>query len=174
MRGWEGFDGGSVWHEPTLALHMLHHYLLLDLGLLDLGTCCGHVQCSAASRGTGTEGCLAVLMQVCLLVNESSLSCLPADAAAAVFLQCLVAAANADQARKEQLVLINTRLLALVTAFDSVAADTAKLEAAAEVYRDLLSSVSVWWLSCHHQKHSQQQQQPCRRPTCFQTLLLSL
>jgi len=38
-------------------------------------------------------------------------------------------------------VLINTRLLALCTAHDSVAADTEKLEAAAEVYRDLLSSV---------------------------------
>lgn len=37
--------------------------------------------------------------------------------------------------------LINTRLLALCTAHDSVAADTEKLEAAAEVYRDLLSSV---------------------------------
>jgi hypothetical protein len=39
-------------------------------------------------------------------------------------------------------VLVNTRLLALVAAHDSVAADTDKLEAAAEVYRDLLSSVS--------------------------------
>jgi hypothetical protein len=49
-------------------------------------------------------------------------------------------------------VLINTRLLALCTAHDSVAADTEKLEAAAEVYRDLLSSVSVQqavaWLRC--------------------------
>ncbi|KAF8055819.1 hypothetical protein HT031_006594 [Scenedesmus sp. PABB004] len=57
-------------------------------------------------------------------------------------LQCLVAAAKDDKARKEELVLINTRLLALVTAHDSVAADTEKLEAAAEVYRDLLSSIS--------------------------------
>lgn len=45
--------------------------------------------------------------------------------------------------RREQLVAINARLLALVTAFDSVAADAEKLEAAAEVYRDLLSSVSA-------------------------------
>lgn len=50
-------------------------------------------------------------------------------------------AAKDDAQRKEQLVLINTRLLALCTAHDSVAADTEKLEAAAEVYRDLLSSV---------------------------------
>jgi hypothetical protein len=47
--------------------------------------------------------------------------------------------------RKEQLVAVNARLLALVTAFDSVAADPEKLEAAAEVYRDLLSSVG--WMS---------------------------
>jgi hypothetical protein len=53
-----------------------------------------------------------------------------------------VLAAKDDAQRKEQLVLINTRLLALCTAHDSVAADTEKLEAAAEVYRDLLSSVS--------------------------------
>ena len=57
-------------------------------------------------------------------------------------LQCLVLAAKDDAQRKEQLVLVNTRLLALCTAHDSVAADTEKLEAAAEVYRDLLSSVS--------------------------------
>jgi hypothetical protein len=57
--------------------------------------------------------------------------------------QCLVLAAKDDAQRKEQLVLINTRLLALCTAHDSVAADTEKLEAAAEVYRDLLSSVSA-------------------------------
>jgi hypothetical protein len=56
-------------------------------------------------------------------------------------LQCLVIAAKDDAARKEQLVLINTRLLALCTAHDSVAADEDKLAAAAEVYRDLLSSV---------------------------------
>jgi hypothetical protein len=55
--------------------------------------------------------------------------------------QCLVLAAKDDASRKEQLVLVNTRLLALCTAHDSVAADTEKLEAAAEVYRDLLSSV---------------------------------
>lgn len=57
--------------------------------------------------------------------------------------QCLVLAAKDDVQRKEQLVLINTRLLALCTAHDSVAADTDKLEAAAEVYRDLLSSVRL-------------------------------
>jgi hypothetical protein len=58
-------------------------------------------------------------------------------------LQCLVAAAKDDAARKEELVMVNTRLLALCAAHDSVAADTTKLEAAAEVYRDLLSSVSA-------------------------------
>jgi len=41
-------------------------------------------------------------------------------------------------------VAINARLLALVTAFDSVAADPEKLEAAAEVYKNLLSSVRGW------------------------------
>lgn len=56
-------------------------------------------------------------------------------------MQCLVLAAKDDASRKEQLVLVNTRLLALCTAHDSVAADTEKLEAAAEIYRDLLSSV---------------------------------
>lgn len=61
--------------------------------------------------------------------------------ALSVPVQCLVLAAKDDASRKEQLVLINTRLLALCTAHDSVAADTEKLEAAAEVYRDLLSSV---------------------------------
>jgi hypothetical protein len=54
-----------------------------------------------------------------------------------------VAAAKDDAARKEELVMVNTRLLALCAAHDSVAADTTKLEAAAEVYRDLLSSVST-------------------------------
>jgi hypothetical protein len=38
-------------------------------------------------------------------------------------------------------VLVNTRLLALVSAHDSVAAEPEKLEAAAELYRDLLGSV---------------------------------
>lgn len=57
-------------------------------------------------------------------------------------MQCLVAAAKDDAARKEELVMVNTRLLALCAAHDSVAADTTKLEAAAEVYRDLLSSIS--------------------------------
>ena len=37
--------------------------------------------------------------------------------------------------------LVNTRLLALVGAHDSVAAEPEKLEAAAELYRDLLASV---------------------------------
>jgi hypothetical protein len=41
-------------------------------------------------------------------------------------------------------VAVNARLLALVTAFDSVEAEPEKLEAAAEVYRDLLSSVRPW------------------------------
>jgi hypothetical protein len=41
-------------------------------------------------------------------------------------------------------VSVNGRLLALVTAFDSVAAEPEKLEAAAEVYKDLLSSVRGW------------------------------
>lgn len=77
-------------------------------------------------------------------------STLPHDRRAAAGPQCLVAAAKDDAPRKEQLVLVNTRLLALVAAHDSVAADTEKLEAAAEVYRDLLSSVRalVALLSC--------------------------
>ncbi|KAF6251429.1 hypothetical protein COO60DRAFT_1287543 [Scenedesmus sp. NREL 46B-D3] len=57
-------------------------------------------------------------------------------------MQCLVAAAKDDAPRKEELVIVNTRLLALCAAHDSVAADTTKLEAAAEVYRDLLSSIN--------------------------------
>jgi len=57
-------------------------------------------------------------------------------------MQCLVAAAKDDKERLEQLVLINTRLVALCTNHDSVAADEDKLAAAAEVYRDLLSSIS--------------------------------
>lgn len=56
-------------------------------------------------------------------------------------LQCLIAAAKEDAERRETLVLVNTRLLALVTNFDSVAAEPEKLEAAAELYRDLLGSV---------------------------------
>ena len=40
--------------------------------------------------------------------------------------------------------LVNTRLLALVTAHDSVASDPEALEKAAEVYRDLLGSVRGW------------------------------
>jgi hypothetical protein len=53
----------------------------------------------------------------------------------------LIAAAKDDAERKETLVLVNTRLLALVTAHDSVASDPEALEKAAEVYRDLLGSV---------------------------------
>jgi hypothetical protein len=56
-------------------------------------------------------------------------------------MQCLIAAAREDAERKEQLVLLNTRLVALCANHDSISADTAALEAAAEVYRDLLSSV---------------------------------
>jgi hypothetical protein len=38
-------------------------------------------------------------------------------------------------------VLLNTRLVALIANYDSVAADPEALEKAAEAYRDLLSSV---------------------------------
>lgn len=76
------------------------------------------------------------------LYNSCFPPCLPIPSS--VPLQCLVAAAKDDAARKEELVMVNTRLLALCAAHDSVAADTTKLEAAAEVYRDLLSSVSGW------------------------------
>ena len=51
-------------------------------------------------------------------------------------------AAKDDKDQKEKLVLVNTRLLALVTNHDSIEANPEKLEAAAEVYRDLLNSVS--------------------------------
>lgn len=57
-------------------------------------------------------------------------------------LQCLVVAERDDKDQKEKLVLVNTRLLALVTNHDSIEANPEKLEAAAEVYRDLLNSVS--------------------------------
>ncbi len=55
--------------------------------------------------------------------------------------QCLIAGARDDAERKEQLVLVNTRLVALCANHDSISADTAALDAAAEVYRDLLGSV---------------------------------
>lgn len=57
-------------------------------------------------------------------------------------MQCLMAAAKDDPERREQLVLINTRLVALISNHDAVAADPEKLEAAAAVYRDLLASVN--------------------------------
>ncbi|PNH08823.1 hypothetical protein TSOC_004608 [Tetrabaena socialis] len=57
-------------------------------------------------------------------------------------MQCLMAAEKDDPSRLDQLVLINTRLVALVANYDAVAADPDKLDAAAEVYRDLLSSIS--------------------------------
>jgi hypothetical protein len=56
-------------------------------------------------------------------------------------MQCLLAAARGDAERREQLVLVNTRLVALCANYDSVGADTAALDRAADVYRDLLSSV---------------------------------
>ncbi len=57
-------------------------------------------------------------------------------------MQCLIAAARDDAEKKEQLVMINTRLVALCANYDSVGADQEALEQAAEVYRDLLSSIS--------------------------------
>lgn len=57
-------------------------------------------------------------------------------------MQCLIAAARDDAEKKEQLVMINTRLVALCANYDSVGADQGALEQAAEVYRDLLSSIS--------------------------------
>ncbi|EFJ51826.1 hypothetical protein VOLCADRAFT_109605 [Volvox carteri f. nagariensis] len=57
-------------------------------------------------------------------------------------MQCLMVAAKEDPSRLDQLVLINTRLVALIANHDAVAADQDKLDAAAAVYRDLLSSVS--------------------------------
>ena len=58
-------------------------------------------------------------------------------------MQCVIAAAAKDQGleQKEQMVAMNTKLVALCTNHDSIAADPKALEAAAEVYRDLLSSV---------------------------------
>ena len=53
----------------------------------------------------------------------------------------MVAAKDAP-AERERLVGINTRLLGLVASHDSIEADPQKLAAAADVYRDLLSSVS--------------------------------
>lgn len=50
-------------------------------------------------------------------------------------MQCLLAAAKDDAGRKEHLVLVNTRLVALCASHDSVAADASGLEAAAATYR---------------------------------------
>ncbi len=55
--------------------------------------------------------------------------------------QCLVIASKEDKDKCDKLVLMNTRLLALVTNHDSIEANPEKLQAAADVYRDLLSSV---------------------------------
>ncbi|GIM11879.1 hypothetical protein Vretimale_15350 [Volvox reticuliferus] len=57
-------------------------------------------------------------------------------------MQCLMVAAKEDPSRLDQLVLINTRLVALIANHDAVAADQDKLDAAADVYRDLLTSIS--------------------------------
>ncbi|KXZ53007.1 hypothetical protein GPECTOR_8g376 [Gonium pectorale] len=56
-------------------------------------------------------------------------------------MQCLMAAAKDDPSRLDQLVLLNTRLIALISNHDAVAAEPEKLEKAAELYRDVLSSV---------------------------------
>lgn len=99
------------------------------------------VQCLVLAAKDDVQRMKWLLLPHCSRILRSMLPytavvCVPAP------VQCLVLAAKDDVQRKEQLVLINTRLLALCTAHDSVAADTEKLEAAAEVYRDLLSSVS--------------------------------
>ncbi len=57
-------------------------------------------------------------------------------------MQCLLALAKGDEEQTEKLVAVNARLLALVANHDSIAADKGALESAADVYRDLLSSVS--------------------------------
>ncbi|PNW69832.1 hypothetical protein CHLRE_18g748397v5 [Chlamydomonas reinhardtii] len=57
-------------------------------------------------------------------------------------MQCLIAAAKDDASKRDTLVLLNTRLVALIANHDAVAAEPEKLAAAAELYRDLLSSVS--------------------------------
>ena len=46
-----------------------------------------------------------------------------------------------DAEKHEQLVMTNTRLVALCASFDSVSADPEALERASMVYRDLLGSV---------------------------------
>lgn len=56
--------------------------------------------------------------------------------------QCLLVAAKKNNSELESLVALNTRLVAMVSNHDSIEADQDKLAAAAEVYRDLLSSVS--------------------------------
>ncbi|KAJ9510209.1 hypothetical protein QJQ45_015697, partial [Haematococcus lacustris] len=55
--------------------------------------------------------------------------------------QCLMVVAKEDPEALEKLVAMNTRLVALCTNHDSVEKDTEKMAAAAEVYKDLLSSV---------------------------------
>lgn len=53
-----------------------------------------------------------------------------------------------DQDKLDALVMMNTRLVALVSNHDSVTADPDALAKAAEVYRDLLSSVSQALAAC--------------------------
>ena len=65
-------------------------------------------------------------------------TCIPLSAQAITALllhplQCLVVAAKDEKEKKEGLVLVNTRLLALVTNHDSIEANPEKLEAAAAV-----------------------------------------
>ncbi|KAL6751217.1 hypothetical protein V8C86DRAFT_1814898 [Haematococcus lacustris] len=56
--------------------------------------------------------------------------------------QCLMVVAKEDPEALEKLVAMNTRLVALCTNHDSVEKDTEKMAAAAEVYKDLLSSIN--------------------------------
>ncbi|MEW5304685.1 MAG: hypothetical protein WDW36_007278 [Sanguina aurantia] len=56
-------------------------------------------------------------------------------------MQCLLVAAKKNNSELESLVALNTRLVAMVSNHDSIEADQDKLAAAAEVYRDLLSSI---------------------------------
>lgn len=57
-------------------------------------------------------------------------------------MQCLIAGAKDDQAKQEELILMNTRFMALISSHDSVTSDKDALARAAEVYRDLLSSIT--------------------------------